>query len=144
MASEEFIQINNIPCKECLVQSMCRDKKYIDREMERYKLFEFLLALRRWDESKKVYRKGLIEAWANLGWTIFRNLRTSEFSELPGKVAPVYLDLLIELSALIQWIINSSSWREGEKFDFDITEIKNRLEKSKFWVDKSLRYVDEK
>ena len=112
--------------------------------MKHYDLFDFLLALRRWDESKKVYRKGLIEAWANLGWDIFQNMRTSEFNELPPEVAPVYLDVLIELSALIQWIINSSSWREGQKFDFDISEIKHKLKLANNWVGQTSRNMKEK
>jgi hypothetical protein len=143
MSSVEFTQIN-IPCKDCLVQAACKDKDTIHDKLKHHDLFNFLLALRRWDESKKVYRKGLLEAWANLGWKILENTRTDEFRGLPPEVSPVYLDLLIELSALIQWIINSSSWREGKKFDFDIREIKDRLHKTKFWVDKSCRYVHEK
>ena len=141
--SVKFLQVS-IPCKECLVQGACQDRLAIDRKMQAQDLFDFLLALRRWDESKKVYRKGLIEAWANLGWDIFQNMRTSEFNELPPEVAPVYLDTLIELSAVIQWIINSLSWREGQKFDFDIREIKHKIEMAKKWVGQTSRNMKEK
>ena len=94
----------------------------------------FFLALRKWDESKKVYRKGLLEAWANMGWDILSNMRTSEFNEIPNHASPEFLDLLIELSSLIQWVINSQSWKDGEVHDFDQFEIKAKLKKAMGWI----------
>ena len=131
--SVKFRQIN-IPCATCLVTASCEDKDRTIQEIEKFPMFDFLLGLQKWDESKKVYRKGLIEAWANMGWDMFSNMRTTEFKDLPKEVSPEFLDLLIELAGLIQWIINSTSWRNGEKQDFDITEIKRKLEKAKGWI----------
>jgi len=131
--SVKFRQIN-IPCATCLVAASCQDKARTYKELDRFPLFDFLLGLQKWDETKKVYRKGLIEAWANLGWDIFSNMRTTEFKELPQEIAPQFLDLLIELSGLIQWVINSTSWRCGEKQVFDISEIKSKIEKAKGWI----------
>lgn len=141
--SEKFEQIN-IPCKDCLVQAMCDDKKAIENITKGYDLFDFMLALRKWDESKKVYRKGLIEAWANLGWKIFENIRTDSFRDLPPEVSPVYLDALMELAGVIQWIINSTSWRKGQKFDFDIVQIEHKIDMAKRWVRHASRNVSEK
>jgi hypothetical protein len=133
MSSEKFIQLN-IPCKECLVGPICEDKKIIEQQIKEQKFFEFLLALKQWDETKKVYRKGLIEAWANMGWDIFSNMRSSEFKDLPNKISPEFIETLAELAATIQWIINSTSWQEGKKHDFDKTEIKHKLEIAIGWI----------
>ena len=131
--SVKFKQIN-VPCATCLVTASCQDKERTLNETERFPLFDFLLGLQRWDESKKVYRKGLIEAWANLGWDIFSNMRSSEFKDLPDDVSPEFIDALIEISGAVQWIINSESWRRGKKHDFDKTEIKRKLKKAIGWI----------
>jgi len=133
MPSEKFAQLA-IPCKECLVSPICEDKKRIDLEMKKHEMFGFFLGLRKWDESKKIYRKGLMEAWANMGWDIFSNMRSSEFKDLPDEVSPEFIDVLIELSSAIQWIVNSQSWRDGKKHDFDKTEIKHKIEKALGWI----------
>jgi len=135
MSSEKFVQLN-IPCKECLVSPICQDKQKIDQELEQHKgeLMEFFLSLRKWDESKKVYRKGLIEAWANMGWDIFSHMGTTDFKDIPNHARPEFLNLLIELSSLIQWIINSKSWEDGEVYDFDQFEIKAKLKKAMNWI----------
>lgn len=131
-SSRRFKQIN-VPCVTCLVAASCEDKKRIEDTLSKGEYYSFLLGLEKWDESQKVYRKGLIEAWANLGWDIFGNLRTSEFRDIPKPAAPEFLDLLIELSSLIQWIVNSQSWRDAEKHGFDITEIQSKLRKAIGW-----------
>jgi len=131
--SVKFRQIN-IPCATCLVTASCEDKDRTIKEIERFPMFDLLLGLQRWDESKKVYRKGLMEAWANMGWDIFSNMRSSEFKDLPDEISPEFIDLLIELSSIIQWVINSQSWRDGKKYDFDKTEIKRKLKKAVGWI----------
>ena len=131
--SARFKQIN-VPCVTCLVQASCQDKERLDQELSRFEFFAFLLGLQKWDEKEKVYRKGLIEAWANLGWDIFSNMRSSEFQDLPDNVSPEFIDALIEISGAVQWIINSTSWRTGRKQDFDKTEIKRKLKKAIGWI----------
>ena len=61
MSSEKFIQVI-IPCKDFLVAAACQDKRVIDDHSD---LFNVMFAMNKWDESKKVYRKGLVECWAN-------------------------------------------------------------------------------
>lgn len=129
MSSEKFKQVS-IPCKDCLVTAACQDKQSFNAD----KLFNFMLVMESWDESKKVYRKGLIECWANQGWDLFSHMRSSEFNGLPKEITPEFIDFFIEIASLLQWIVNSTSWQNGEKFDFDVTEIKRKLEKAMTWI----------
>ena len=61
-------------------------------------------------------------------------MRTTEFNESPREVVPEFIDFFVEITSLLQWIVNSTSWDKGEKFDFDVTEIKRKLEKAKGWI----------
>ena len=106
MESEHFYQLD-MPCIDCLVAAICKDKP--TETTFKHGVFPMVLAIKKWDESKKVYRKGLIECWANLGWKIFSHMRTSEFRELPDEITPEFLDVLIEMANTIQYIINSTS-----------------------------------
>ena len=133
MASEKFIQLA-VPCKECLVGPVCEDKKLIDKEVEQQNLYEFMLSLRKWDESKKCYRKGLIEAWVNMGVDIMNNMSSSEDNKLPGHATPGYLNSLIELANTLQWMIHSTSWRKGKMYDFDKAEVKKKLQQAIAWL----------
>ena len=120
--SESFIQVT-IPCKNCLVAAACQDKKKLNDD-----IYDSMLAISKFDLSKKIYRKGLIECWANLGWNIISNMRDTEVKNKTKESIPEFMDLLIELTALLQWMVNSTSWKKGQKFGFDKTEITRRLE----------------
>ena len=133
MSSEQFLQIA-IPCKECIVSPICEDKKIIDKQVGQKDLYQFMLTLRKWDESQKCYRKGLIEAWVNMGGDLFQSMRTSEFNDLPDHAVPEYLNALIEITNSLQWMINSISWREGEMHDFDKAEFKKKLQQAVAWI----------
>ena len=129
--SEQFIELS-MPCTECIVAAICKDKPR--SILKKDDIFPFVLAMRKFDEKKKIYRKGLIECWANMGWRLVSNMRTSEYKQFPKNVAPEFVDVLIELSNTIQYIINSKSWRDGEKHDFDKSEIALRIKKALTWV----------
>jgi hypothetical protein len=131
--SEKFLQIN-IPCKDCLVAPACEEKKTIDVKVKQQELFEFMLTLRRWDETKKSYRKGLIEAWVNMGKDIFNGYRTDEFDGVPNSSTPEYLNVLIELTNTMQWMINSKSWRDGEMHSFDKIDCHDKLKQAIGWI----------
>ena len=137
MPSEKFLQLA-IPCKDCIVAPVCEDKQRIDdaleREEKKHGLYEFALTLRRWDESEKCYRKGLLEAWVNMGADILQNFRTDEFNHLPNHAVPEYLNALIEITNSLQWMIHSTSWRKGEMHDFDKVEFKKKLQQAVAWV----------
>jgi len=123
MASERFIQLS-IPCKECLVSPICKDKIKIDDQIKKHNLYYFMLGLGKWDQSEKSYKKGLIEAWANMGWSIFATFRSSDYGK---KTCFEFIHILIELSSIAQWIIHSTSWRDGKQHDFDKIEIENKI-----------------
>lgn len=131
--SEKFLQIN-IPCDECLVAPACESKKRIDQKVHEHELFNFMLTLRRWDEKEKSYRKGLIEAWANMGKDIFSGMRTDEFEHQPGKAMPTYINVLIELTNAMQWMVHSKSWRDGEMHDFDKKDLQDKLKQAIGWI----------
>jgi hypothetical protein len=128
--SEEFKNVI-IPCKDCLVLAACQDVKIIKETLNT--TFPHMLVMEKWDTNKKCYKKGIMECWANLGWDIFSSIRTYEFAGMKSS-APVLLNLFVELTALMQWIVNSTSWERGETFDFDISEIKKRIQTAKGWV----------
>jgi len=131
--SEKFLQIN-IPCKECLVSPICEDKKRIDHKTEKLELYQFLLGLRKWEEKDKIYRKGLIEAWINLGRDIVCQYKSDEFENVYKHAGPAYYNALIEIANTLQWMINSKSWRDGEEHDFDKSELKEKLKQALAWI----------
>lgn len=132
---ERFIQLN-APCKECLVAPACEDKKLIDEEMDHYDLYDFFLVLKKWNEAKKMYRKGLIEAWISMGKDIINNAATDKIEGIPEEAQPVYMNSLIELAATLEWMINSASWQKGREYDFDIAEVKKKLNQAIGWLPK--------
>jgi hypothetical protein len=133
MSSVKFLQIN-IPCNECLVQASCKEKEKIDEELKKYELYNFLLSLRKWDESKKMYRKGLIEAWVNMGHDIVFTMRSDESNGVPNRAQPTYINALIEIMNTLQWMINSQSWRDGMVHDFDKEEVAKKLKQAIGWI----------
>lgn len=128
--SEKFLQVM-IPCKDCLVRAACQDKR--KTSLREDKIHNFMLVMEIWDTHEKCYKKGLMECWANMGWEIFSHLKSDDFTGMKES-APEFLDLLVELTGLIQWIIHSTSWEKGEKFEFDKFEIRSKLEKAKGWI----------
>lgn len=122
-----------MPCKECIVQAICKDKDQIDTKevSKRY------IAIPKWDRSKKSHHKGLLECWANLGWDIISAAIGKVKTAPPNTISITYINYLIELSGLIQWIVNSKSWEDGEEHSFDINEIRYKAEQSMKWIPKS-------
>jgi hypothetical protein len=130
MSSEKFIQLN-FPCGDCLVSPACQTKPLGVKAKE---LYPMVLSMKKWDESKKIYRKGLIECWVNMGVSIIQNMRDSEFKEIPEHARPEFIDSLIEITALLEYMIHCTSWQKGQKFDFDISELQRRLDLAKGWT----------
>lgn len=130
--SEKFIELY-IPCKECLVAPACKDKKKIGT-YKNAELRDIFLGLKKWNEKEKVFKKGVIEAWVNMGCDIFSNMRPNEVEDIPDSAFPEYLNVLIELVNILQWLINSKSWRDGKPHDFDKSELKNKLKQAMGWV----------
>ena len=131
--SEEFLQFV-MPCETCIVQAICVDKvKMKDKKI--HKSMKSCLALPDWDEHKKGYIKGLFECLINISWDVIVNHANKEKSkEKPIGMPPQYVDMLIDIIATLQWMINSTSWEEGELYNFDATEIKSKLKNVTRWL----------
>ena len=135
--SLNFIQFT-IPCETCLVQSMCEQKANV-KEMKLNKYSKTCLGVPDWDMNEKVYMKGLIECWVNIGWSLITKA-ISEKTERPGIKKSVnmpyqYIDMLIDIIGTLQWIVNSTSWDEGELYDFDAFEVKYKLKNVSNWLE---------
>lgn len=83
----------------------------------------------------KSYHKALIECWANLGVDIFNGtsyVKSFSGGIIPKHNIPVKLFIIMKaLSHLVQYIVNSASWRNGETEAFDIEEISRKIQSLK-------------
>jgi hypothetical protein len=126
--SKEFIQFN-FPCVDCLVRPACEDKpkkmiEIFDKQNPR------LLAMPNMKDVND-YLKVFIECWANIGFDALDKIRNAQsMNGIPEK----YGNFLIENINLLQWIVNSTSWRESEIFDFDIYEVRHKLRVMRRWI----------
>lgn len=125
--SEEFITFN-FPCRECIVRATC---KTIPTEKPIRDLFDQgsvrCLAMPLIDTEDMTYTKVLIECWANFGHKIICQMSKTEdprtSMETNNQVPMQLVSMLGHLVGLAQWIVNSTSWREGTLQDFDRREI---------------------
>jgi len=140
--SLQFLQFK-MPCSECVVQAICKDKHHKSTDLSR--LTYLCLALPDWDPRKKIYVKGLSECWANFGYDIIRALNTAKLDnrrierreatvKKTSTIPTQYIDFLIDVINTIQWLVNSTSWREGELYDFDTIEIENKIKNVAHWL----------
>ena len=129
--SENFLQIK-LPCGECLVQAICKDKS--GKGLKLNKSTGYCLALPDWDMSKKNYQKGVFECWANFGWQLIQSISKKENSERIN-VPPQFLDTFVDILSALQWMINCTSWHEGKLHQFDKMEIKTKLKYITRWLD---------
>lgn len=138
--SEAFIQFT-LPCETCIVQSMCKDKSRMD-DVKIHRSVKTCLALPDWDINEKIYIKGLIECWLNLGCDISQKLmrikldnKLKYLNDQNTSIPNQYLDFLFVIANALQWMINSTSWREGKLYKFDSFEIKEKLKYLTNWLD---------
>jgi len=141
--SLEFLQFR-MPCADCVIQAICKDKHY--KSCDLYQFGHCMcLALPAWDPSQKMYVKGLTECWVNLGYELLKALRTAKLEnrriergllqkDKCFSVPNQYVDFLIDLINTMQWMINSTSWREGELHNFDSYEIKRSMKNITNWL----------
>jgi hypothetical protein len=126
--SAEFIQFI-FPCKDCLVRAACKEKPKNNESI--IHLYDVdaarCLTLPKFP-SKVAYTKGLLECWANIGVGIINRMQKTEdpqtCSETNNKIPMQYVMLMGQMSYLLQWMINSTSWERGELQDFDRQEIR--------------------
>ena len=127
--SKEFIQFR-FPCVDCIVRAACQDKP--EKMPELYdEQNPILLAMPKIDDNNK-YLKMFLECWANIGFDAVDKIRNvKDTNSIPEK----YANFLIENINLLQWIVNSTSWREGEKvMNFDKYEIRHKLRVLRRWL----------
>jgi len=131
--SLEFLQFT-IPCETCIVQAICQDKKSVHKDIN--KRISLCLALPEWDINKKVHLKGLLECWANLGEALCQNLssvklenkrRMADDPKNSTSIPDEYIDFLTIIASTLQWVVNSTSWKKGELYNFDSSEIELKI-----------------
>lgn len=127
--SKEFVQFK-FPCVDCIVRAACQDKP--KKMAEIYDSQDpILLAMPKIDDNDK-YLKTFLECWANIGFDAMDKIRNiKNMNGIPEK----YANFLIESINLLQWIVNSTSWREGDEVkDFDKYEIRHKLRVLRRWI----------
>ncbi|MFW9876268.1 MAG: hypothetical protein ACFFG0_24490, partial [Candidatus Thorarchaeota archaeon] len=94
----------------------------------------FMLIMKRWNEEEKTIKKGLLEAWIDLGFRICNNAYPEPDSpEMPfikKSMFPIFLNFVREIAEMLQYISNSYSWRHGEETSFDKQEIQNKIKRA--------------
>lgn len=134
--SEEFIQYT-FPCDKCLVQAACQDYDKEKVKLKNVRSNRPSLALPAFDPTKKTYHKVLMECWANIGRDILDAVSKTEDPTRHQKTDNLpmpYVHILWAMSQIMCHIVNTTSWRKGELYEFDRMEIKRRLEKLKGWL----------
>ena len=136
--TEKFTQIG-FPCVDCLVNAACKEKPHVQvANPDDY--YPMVLAFKKWNEKEKIYRKGLLECWVNMGRLVIDSARDKDCTYKPQSVNPAFLDFILEIIGILEYIINSTSWRTGEKQDFDIKELQRMLDGAKKWIKSSGRF----
>ena len=129
MTSERFVN-GHIPCEDCLVRPTCNDFKHLPQNIQ----FDGrALYLQKWDLNKKDYYKGVMECWANIGHDIMCRAHCSINND-PSKMNERLFHFLIEITGMLQWIINSTSWEKSTLYEFDLDEIKRMLNMCKIML----------
>lgn len=130
--SSEFIQFQ-FPCTDCIVRAACKEKPK-DERLKHLLIRQNTipcLALPRIFPELKPYQKGLVECWANIGVDILCRMHKTEdpktSTEINNNIPMQYLILMGQMSYILQWIINSTSWEEGSLKQFDRDEINRKL-----------------
>jgi len=132
--SEEFIQFR-FPCNECLVQAACKDRKRVKQQVKEIMQDVPSLGVPRF--KNKSYYKGLIECLINIQKQVVDKVsrnKGADNKQEQDNLPMQYVHLIISMSDILCHMINSTSWREGELFEFDRMEIKQRLTQLERWL----------
>jgi len=130
--SSEFIQFT-FPCTECIVRAACDYKPRKIKEVADMADggADTRCIIMPKIEGDNSYLKTFMECWANLGWDAVSRIKSDEGT---GHIPPQYIDFLIDTLGLIQWMTNSKSWEDGKAYDFDLSEVRQKLKKAKGWL----------
>ncbi len=129
--SHDFIQWTP-KCTNCLVKACCVDYRSMEETNEIKNFLDFpprSLSIPKF--AGGTYSKILIECIANI---LFDAVNSMQKIEMPREIErennlPMgYIRVLVRLSNTLQWIVNSTSWREGGELHlFDKMEVERML-----------------
>ncbi len=130
--SHEFIQWTP-KCTNCLVKACCVDYRSMEEANEIKNFLEFpprSLALPMYKKNT-THSKMLVECIANLLFDAVNGMNKIEIPreiERNNNLPMAYVRLLVRLSNVLQWVVNSTSWQEGGELHlFDKMEVKDML-----------------
>lgn len=128
MKSEKFVN-TTIPCKVCLVSPMCEalSETKDDLKLETLdELYNSMIVLKKWDERKKILKKGIIEAWINMGFSIIESTYVKngtyikpDYEGFPEKSFPVFTEILDLITRALKIIMQSKSWEDSVEYQVD-------------------------
>ena len=124
----EFIEFG-FPCIDCLDAAACKDRTHIRNKdlLDQQGGGVRCLALPTFDPETSSHEKMLIECLASMSWRIGQKLNDDRdgIKKMPAQ----YRHFLIEYLGILEWITNSTSWRENfdQVADFDKFEIRNKM-----------------
>ena len=140
--TEKFVHMTIKKCQDCLVAPVCEGKKEIDSQIKETELYDFMFGIRKWDESQKLFRKGLLEAWINMGISlVYKNIADIQYKEYPKPVSPVFLEIIYEMIQILIYIVNSLSWDDGEINNTDLEILKQKVNSLQRYFDSMPRSI---
>ena len=125
------------PCDDCLVSAACKDKKRITKKdlLDQKTGSVRCLAMPNFDPLSldTCLAKVFISCMANMAWKFADHLRNEDRSK---GIPEEYRHFLIDYLAILQYVVNTTSWVGGmEKVaDFDKDEIRRKLDFAKTWL----------
>lgn len=129
--SSEFYHFY-FPCKDCVVAGICKEKpKNAKDVILEYDSPVLCLTIPKTPTDVKTYYKMLLECWANMGHGIINKVQKQSSvnfkKEINNNIPRDYLYLISRITDLLQWMVNSISWENGQSAKFDVDEIKQKL-----------------
>ena len=129
--SSEFYEFS-FPCQGCVVAAICKEKP--DNAKEIILKFDHpvkCLTIPKNVKEVETYHKILLECWANMGIQIIQSVQkqtsVNHKTEINNNLPRDYLYLMSRMGDLLQWMVNSTSWKAGESQNFDVSEIEKKL-----------------
>jgi hypothetical protein len=120
--SEKFIEVF-FPCEECLIKAICSDYKYLHNKDD--------IIASPW---LMVFPKPTEKSPRKLAFECCFNFINRIVSYTESKDDVVSIDFIIEIGNLLEYLINSRSWKDNVMYDFDRLEISSRLRRCMNWM----------
>ncbi len=127
--SKEFVQFT-FPCSTCLVQAACKDKPVKKEDLYDAVKSCKCLTLPAFDPTSMTYHKMMMECYSNFGPDLMNHVQKSYSPsgvETHNSIPVRFMQIMIQMTAVMQYMVNSTSWREGDLKAFDKHEINLKL-----------------